>query len=1154
MGKPDFTVDQQKAINAKGTVLISAAAGSGKTAVLTERVANLLCDSHNPIDADRLLIVTFTNAAALELRTRINEALSERSKNDPSNRLLKKQKLLLGKAKICTIDAFCIDLVRRYFGVLGISPNFSIAGTATEKSISSACIEDVLKNRYKNPDEGFDLLCEIYNAEQGDTALKSDVAYIYEKSLCMAMPDKWIHLAEKNYSADDLNSCVYTENAFKTVILYCRKAKGTLSLLSEKANSSPYEKNCAAGVSDAIGMLDSAITSAKRSEWDEVYGILNSFKLNIARMTKSLDPETYTVITKLKDKIKKSVEKAQKAVFLNGHEVTERLHACLPAVKAFADMVTEYGEKYFAELEKRGVYTFAMIEQLTLKLLCREENGKLVPTEIAEEIANSYDEVLVDEYQDTSMIQDALFRVISKDQKNLFMVGDVKQSIYGFRNASPEQFLEYNNTFPDYTEGAPKSKITLARNFRSRIGVCDTVNAFCSVCFGTDTCGMEYNDGDRLIAGADFAEHNVPDTDVLITDCGDCNADPKKEDGTAVANYIEKIMSEGITVGHKGREKPLEYGDICILLRSPTTDAKYYTDALAVKGIPYCYNSDAFFDSPEILTVLSVLNVINNPLRDIDLIAAMTSPAFGIPYSVVASAKACKKNSSLYLCMTEAAEKSQKIKHFFNTVSNLRTASVTLTPDRLIAKLYEKTSLPEIVSAFPNGSIRRDNLLKLQMSAAGYDAGKGGLRQFLGDVERLTDDPEAVKTVPEGVNAVKLMSFHGSKGLQFPVCILPNLQKGFNKEDRKNKVINDDRLGFAIRIGETDNIGRNAVISALNQRMIAEEIRLLYVAMTRAEEKLVLSMSLKNAKEEVKAVAEALRSFSEEGVQAAEITEASARAKWILMTLLTQKDGGRIAESFGAPPLCADGKARFTLSVLKPAADDGGVRDAELKDDVCKHENDSVDQCIADEIKRRFDYVYPHEADTKVPSKLAVTELIRGERSNRSFMSRPAFMMEGGMTPAEKGTATHKFMQLANFNNAKLNTAAEVERLNEWEYLTDEEANAIDTEAVSAFFKTDLFKRVEKSDKCLREYKFMIEHPYDGVTTIVQGIADCIFLENGEYVILDFKTDRVKNADELRDEYREQLEIYKEAIEKIFEKRVKECILYSIPLGQYTVI
>lgn len=1152
MARPEFTEDQKNAVKAKGTVLVSAAAGSGKTAVLTERVVSRLCDKEHPIDADRLLIVTFTNAAALEMRMRINDALGDKCAADPLDLNLKKQKLLLKKAKICTVDAFCIDLVRRYFGVLGISPDFSIVGKAAEKSISAACIDKVMKNRYSSPNDGFDALCDVYRVEQNDSNLKETVVKLYEKSLCMAQPEKWIRLAEKNFAAEDIKTCVFTGFVLRSVQSFCKNAKDKLMLLLNEAIGSPFESNCVDGVHAANDILDRAIESAENNEWNKTGEILGSFTLEIKKMSSRLDPEAYSVITALKKKVNDAVTSAKKAVCDDDAEVLRKLHAAVPAVTELADMVTEYGELYAAELEKRGVYTFAMIEQLALKLLCREENGRLVPSEISDEITKLYDEVLVDEYQDNNELQDALFTVISKDRKNLFMVGDIKQSIYGFRNASPDKFLYYKDTFPKYEEGAELSKVVLSKNFRSRKGICDMVNAFCSVCFGKDTCGMDYTDEDRLVAGADFPESDVPDVDVLITDCADGDADPKKADGEAVAGYIEKIMSNGLTVGQNGRTHPLKYKDICILMRAPSTDAKYYVDALAAKGIPYFFDSEGFFDSPEILTVTSVLGVINNPLNDIDLLAAMTSPAFGISHSKIAMLKAGKKYDSLYSLVTKAAENGDKeLSAFITTVSKLRMASVTLPPDQLIAELLERTSLTEIMSAFPNGSLRRDNLIKLQMTASGYDSGKGGLRRFLNDIAQLTDDPEAVKRIPDGVDAVKIMSFHGSKGLQFPVCIVCGLQKEFNNKDIYSKTVNDDRYGFAVKLGDDDSIGRLAVASSQKQRQIAEEIRLLYVALTRAEDRLVLSMSFRDAGKNLTDAAAALGPASVDGsIPSAEISGSKGRAKWILMTLLMQKDGDKLAESFGINPLGIGGMARFTVSVSKPVENGTGT----ALSDTQSLENEIADESDIDAIRQRFEYVYPYETETKIPSKLAVTELIRGERSDRSFSARPGFLMNGGLTPAEKGTATHKFMQLADYNNAKNDTAAEIERLKEWEFLTEEEADAVNADAVSLFFKSDLFKRIEASPNVLREYKFMIEYPYEDTDTIIQGIADCIFEENGEFVILDFKTDRVKAADDLRAEYAKQLEIYKYAIEKITGKRVGECILYSIPLGSYAVI
>lgn len=1151
-----FTPDQEKAIHAKGTVLVAAAAGSGKTAVLTKRVIERVCDPTDSTSIDRLLIVTFTNASALEMRLRIAQALDEVAAENINNSYILRQKLLVKSAKICTIDSFCIELVRKHFGSLGVSPDFRIADEAEESKLKDLAWQKIITPYYSDKTEAFNSLTEIFNVFKGDNALKDAVMNIYDFSLCLSRKEQWLKDAENNYLSDTLS-----ENPFGKVILQNADLKlngiiDSYNLILRESVGTELEYDWQQSFGDKIDYINEIRSNISNSQWDTAYSMLCEFKVpTVSKKKKGQNDELHKRMMEIRERSKKIVLSIVGDMGGTESEVLSLLKKTSFPLRTLLKIVREFSEEYFNLLNCNNLLTFAIVEQLALKLLCVDTENGLMPSDIAKEISGLYDEILVDEYQDNNDLQDALFYALSDSGKHLFMVGDVKQCIYAFRNAEPDNFLKRKNDYPLYDGVNSPSKIILSSNFRSRKGVCDFVNGVFTSIMQEKTCGLDYTDEEKLVAGAQFPENNTLCADVCLNENTDGNRDIS--DAESVADYIVSVMREDAFLSDGGDLRKAEYGDFAILLRSPNSKVKYYTDALKKRGIPVSYNTNEFFLSPEILTVISILKVIDNPTADIPLLSVMTSVAFGFSFDEVVDINTENFGKNMYQKVINAANNgNEKCSALLKILTELRTSAITTGVDRLILEIYRTTYLKEIMSSADNGFERKNNLSALVYFAADYESkGNGSLGGFLTYFDRLSEKGKLPEKTPNiSNNSVRIMSFHGSKGLQFPICIIAGCGNGFNKQDLNQPMIINGKLGVGLNYIDNgvkcDTLSRRALRCAQQFKLISEEIRLLYVAMTRAEERLMISVTADNCVEDVEKASNmiTLQSLSDGKVSAEQILSATGYKHFLLAALLLQKDGHKISNiaDINLFDNIHNGEFRFTFSRRNDTSDKAITKILNKNQDSC-----SISEETRAFLNERFDYKYPFKDETELPSKMAVTELVHGDRDSFAFKLRPRFMSKAGLTPAERGTALHKIMQYADYSKACDDLETELLRLYEYEFITEEEYNSIDLNYIKGFFNSSVFNRIQNAEKVLREYKFMVYQPIAKGKTIVQGIADCIFFEDGKAVILDFKTDNVSEMNVLAERYSKQLDIYKSAISEIFDTEVKECIIYSIHLNKY---
>lgn len=1159
----EFTKDQQKAINAQGTVLVAAAAGSGKTAVLTQRVIKRICNPNDPASIDRLLIVTFTNASALEMRIRIGKELDRVCAENPGNTELFKQKLLLKTAKICSIDAFCIDLVRTHFTELSISPDFKPVTQKDTKQYIDKALSSVLSKRFSEPDDDFKLLCDTIGVYNGDRGLNEIIYSVYEFCMCLSDSRNWLKKAIENYTVDCNGRCRYFDMVLETVNARLLSARDSLHFMLREAVGSEFEAEWQEKLGPVLDTINTMISYSENNEWDKLYNTAESYiGVRLESAKKGQDKQLHAQMKDVVGNVNSVVDSVLKDMCGDFESVKTDMSYGQRIVRCLAELVNEFADCYFDILNSNNLLTFSMVEQLALKLLCIGTDEGLAPSELSKDICKLYDEVLVDEYQDNNDLQDALFFAVSDSGKHLFMVGDVKQCIYAFRNANPDNFLKHKDSYPHYDGKKSPSKVILSANFRSRKGVCDFVNEICSSLMQKRTCGMDYTYDERLVAEAKYPENGLCATEVLLNNSSEnthaCDAEAVACRITEIMNekaFLRKKNDDADSEGDEGDLRKARYSDFTILLRYPGSSAHYYVDALKSHLIPVIYNSGEFYETDEILTVTSLLKVINNPTHDIPLLSCMSSVIFGFSFDEIAQIKAKYKAKSLYARLILASKDgNEKTLGMLDVIKHLQKSAVTLSPSDLIGEIYDLTHFKEIVSCADNGEEKVTNLCILKSMAADYESqSDGGLQGFVNYFDRCADEGQLGEKTPQtAVDAVRIMSFHGSKGLQFPICIIADIGKRLNKTDLNAPVITSGDYGIGVNyVSDSvkhDTVARRAIRDEQEFKLFSEELRLFYVAMTRAEERLIISLTSKNISGDICNSVASLGLFAEKSgkVPPQSVVTAESLKRPFLCAALLQNSGNKLREIAGLEPLPADGNAEFK-TIFSPVAGDSLHRSNTVSDRVLTDFTPNSE--VTEFLNKRLNEVYPYQDECLIPSKLAVTKLVHGDGNEFSFKSRPRYMSKAGLTPAERGTALHKFMQFSDFSKAECNIEDEITRLAEYEFISDEEANAIDRAKLSKFFSSGVYKRIKSADKVLREYKFMVKYPYNGSDTIIQGIADLIFIENGKAVILDFKTDDVGEMQTLADRYSEQLEIYKHAISEIFEIPSEECIIYSIKLG-----
>ena len=1156
---------QKKAIETRGNVLVSAAAGSGKTAVLVERVINMLTNKTSPVSADRLLIVTFTNAAAAEMRSRIEKRVFEEIQKNPDDQSLQRQKYLLQNADICTIDSFCIKLVRENFEKCGVEPDFKIGDGAQQSGTCSKVMSQLIAEYFENPTDDFKQLLELTNCEYDEKNLTELVNRIYLYSQQLPFPQNFIDGLLTPYKTEFSAGNVWYDMAFdiakkrlKTALKCVAKMNECAELVNKNTDKHiAYARNTAQVVYEINDSL-------QQNNWDVFAECLESISFD--RMPSSeKDDINGSAFKDNQKQIKEIIGELSELFYNRCQNVQTDIKQSIGAVTLLTQIVTEYGRRLFEAFKEENTFTFYNMEQMALDLLCEYKDGKIVMRPQASEFCNRYDEVLVDEFQDVNDLQDTLFNVLSNNEEKLFVVGDVKQSIYGFRGSNPDNFLGKKNRYKsiEIAQENDSKKIILSDNFRSRKGVCNAVNFFFTYLLAGQCSQIIYDSDEQLNAGGSFPESSAPSTELLVVDKSDDDGEASllETEAQKIAEYILSVMKDGEVISDGEKLRNARFGDFAILLDKVKDKASVIAQILNENGIPTALGGDSFLESVEISTVMALLQVIDNPKCDVELLQVMMSPVFAFTADEVAKIRANARYGPLYSAVVLYGNLGdKKCTEFIEKLAMLRQDAAVLSVDRLISKLIHNTDILNMMSALPGGKARRANLFSLINYAKNFTAhSDSGIYGFIRHINSLPEN--SFKTAnTSGENAVKIMSMHNSKGLQFPVCIVANLSSQINNADSISRVLFSEKGGIAFKyydenkLQDVEMIGHTVMADFAQAKTVEEKLRLLYVALTRAVDRLCIVCSVKDLYKKLNKLSLSLLDTAPY-VSQEFLEKGRNMADWLLSCALIHPNGEVLRKNCDnfVPVVKSDSDIQIRILTSNDAVVNEALQEIQQETD---YNADFVKK-----IKDNAEFVYPYEPLRKLQAKASVSRLVHSAEDDRfAFCQKPEFMLGDKLSGAARGTAMHHVMQFINFTE-EVNVSEEIERLTEWKFITQQEAASVDEGAINDFFTSGIYKRIINAKEIYRELRFLTEIPAsridptleieaENANIIVQGAIDLCFVEDDGVVVLDFKTDRVDELSALVECYGEQLEIYSTAAEKIFNKPVKEKIIYSFAQGK----
>ena len=1165
-----LTTEQRAVVeNRGGALLVSAAAGSGKTRVLVERLLERVEQEGH--DIDEFLVITFTNAAAAELRGRIAQELSKRLAADPGNVRLRRQSVLIYKARICTIDALCIDLLRQYGHLLDVDPDFRICDPAESRAIALQAADELLDERYETigEDPGFVALLDAVVTGRDDTRLVEILLDIHTRIQSHPDPERWLAEHRADFRADgvcDAGRTVWGALVLEHLKVQVQFWRAQMRAALDLAAGDPIlDMNYGPSLMATLEGLDQL---ALAGCWDEA---LACFPVPFPRAgtKRGADEATKELVLDLRKQCKTRMETLQAMLDADSEAILSELRSLAPAVECLFDLVRQFGQRFYQEKSRRGLMEFSDTEHLTVRLLEHDELRRL--------LQDQFTEIMVDEYQDTNEVQNVLFDALSRNGENLFLVGDVKQSIYRFRLADPTIFLRKYQSWPEAEEseaGQPR-KLILSQNFRSRPEVLRAAN-FVFENIMSRTCGeMEYGPDEALCLGGGFEEDPcyAAELDVIALpedDGGEDSVNKNLTEARFVARRMAQMLREGFPVSNgSGGQRPVRPDDMVILMRSPGPVQRHYVRALAEAGIPVETESgDDFFETTEISVALSLLEVIDNPRQDVPLLSVLRSPVFGFTPDRLAQIRS-KSGGDFYTALER--DGGEDCAAFLELIGQLRFRAGELSAHQLIERLYRRTDLMAVFGAMPNGGERQANLSALREQARQLErAGHKGLFGFLTQLNRMRQRGDRIVSAVSGAGGVKILSIHKSKGLEFPVVFLCGLGRQFNKTDAAAPVLFHPVLGVGPKrlkrgvgwTAEWPSLARQAVSLQMDRELKAEEMRLLYVAMTRAKEKLIMTLGLSRPAETlVKLSREAVRP-----VAPASVSSALAPGKWLLLCALTRPDGEalRLSGAMNAPIPSGCGPA-WDIRLV-----DGLEYQVPLKArGTVGGETEKPDPEKTKELARILAWSYPYAAAVDLPSKLTATQLKGRELDSEAAegtdtprpvrpvpFERPDFAAKKfGLTAAQRGTATHKVLQYLDFarTGSVEEISREIQRMVTDRFITEEEGNSADPGKLADFFATDLGKELLAAPVREREYKFSLLLPGEdffsdaqGEEILFQGVIDCWFENESGITVVDFKTDRTPDPER----YRPQVEAYTKALEMLLCRQVSRTALYFFATGE----
>ena len=1168
MAKIELTPDQRTAVeNRGGSLLVSAAAGSGKTKVLVERLFRYI--TREQCTVDDFLIITYTKAAAAELRGKIAAELAKRVAEHPEDGHLRRQLFRVYQADIKTVDAFCAALLRENTYLLqaveghSLTPDFRVLDEQEAALVKERVLGRVLEDFYAHMDDKAEQLAETLGAGRDDRALEKLVLELHRKLQSHPYPLEWLEKVRREWEnlPEELGQSPYGQ-----VIMADAAAKADFwAAQLEKTADGIIDDAVAAAYADRMTETASQLRqlAAARGDWAAMAAIRPAFRRMGAVRGENPEKERIQALLKpCKDALKKLTvpfETRQKELLVD-------MAVMAPAMLALTDLTAEFTRRYQAEKVRRNAMDFSDQEHYAIELLLAEGQ----PTELARQVAGRYREIMVDEYQDTNDVQNCIFSAISRQEQNLFTVGDVKQSIYRFRLADPTIFLRKYNAYAPAAQaedGQPR-KVLLSQNFRSRASVLDACNAIFQSIMSAEMGEMDYGPEERLNFGAAYypphedtaAEFHLID----VSDTEEEHFDRTAVEARFVANRIRRMLDEGYCVNGGDGLRRCTPEDFVILMRSPRSRLKAFTAALAARGIPCAADeSSDFFSSVEIAVVWSLLQIIDNPRQDVPLISVLRSPLFGFTPDRLAAIRALRREGDYYdvLLLDESGD----TQAFLQTLSQLRDAARDEPVDELLWHIYNTCHCVAVFGAMPGGQARKDNLVALYTYARQLaGAGKKSVFDFVAHLRTLLENGNAPDlSTRQSAGGVQIMSIHKSKGLEFPIVFLCDLSKRFDPRDVQEPVLVHPVLGLGTECVDRqrriryDTVSKTAVALRLQRESKSEEMRILYVAMTRAQEKMIAVDCMRKARKRVADLAGVA------GVPTPPESVAAGRClgDWVMLPLLCTAPGAKLCQWAEVTPrslTAEDGGWQVYLwenptSAAQAAAEDGVLTDLPGE---------------ADFDPAPLEWSYDHPCATVTPGKVTATqlkgraideEIAQGAPTRRRavLFEKPKFLREvTGLTAAEKGTAVHAVMQYIDFRTPPTASAVagEVEKLARRRLLTAQQAAAVDCAMVARFMSSPLAERIRQAKQVWREYRFTLLTDaalYDpaaaGEELMLQGVVDCAFeTAEGGLVVVDFKTDRITPSQQAQraGSYRPQLEAYALALGQVLEKEVTEKVLY----------
>ena len=1153
-----LTDAQRAAVEHEGSpLLVSAAAGSGKTMVLVERLMRHLREGHDLTD---YLIITYTEAAAAELRSKIAARLSEALAETPDDRHLRRQTHLLYLAQISTIHAFCNALLRQYAHLRDLPPDFRVMDEQQAELLRQQVMTRLLTQRYERADADFTALADTLGAGRSDTALTDAALKLYDTLRTHAHPAQWVAQCREQLdlrNVTDAGQTIWGQEALaavrRTAAAQVRRMTQAIELAQQDALLKQKYAPSLLETRDALVRLSQA------EHWDDALVCEIPFP-GFSAAAKA-DAALKNQIKALRDHCKSAVSALQNALYDCSDMVLSDLRSSVPATLALFDLAEAFGQRYTAEKRRRGLLDFSDLEHETIALLTDRYSG--APTATAKDISAGYHEVMVDEYQDCNQVQDTIFRAVSGNGEKLFMVGDVKQSIYRFRLADPKIFLEKYHSFSD-TPGMPR-RVILSQNFRSQPAILEAANHVFRTCMSEEVGELDYGDAEALYPGAQRPALPTPPVELHVIDCKDDERNRVECEAAFIAARIRRMLDHRECICDDGALRPVTPGDIVILLPSPRSVAAAYLSALAAAGIPATGSGGNLLETTEAYVLLSTLRIIDNPHQDIPLAAAMSSPVFGFTAEELAQIRQAA-DGDLFTALTAHADADTRCDDFLRLLERWRVLAQTQPLPELIWTVLQQSEMEPIFGTLSGGAQRRRNLLSIYEASMDFH---GGLSVFLDAMElrRIGDGMEPVP-VSDGAGMVRLMSIHKSKGLEFPVVFVSDLSRQFNLQDLYLPVLSHPTLGVGIRAVDLDQMqqfstfARTAISQRLLTETLSEQLRVLYVAMTRAVDRMILTCCESN-------IGRHLANVAGHGFPADPyaVSLATNRSHWVLMAALLRPEAQILrhaAQADDAGVIPVDGLWEIqwhdTVADAAPAA---------VEPSVLSESTPSVTAPLAA-------FSYAHVGTAATPSKLTATQLkgrYQDEEAAESAVQwvaeaaaprfeRPQFVTaQTGLTPTERGIAAHLFMQYADY--ARCTDAegirAELTRLTAAEFLSQDQADAVRPETILAFVCHPLGQAVRSAPQLLREFKFSLlddaarYYPSadSGEQILLQGVIDCAIIDADGLTILDFKTDRIRSGEEAARaaRYRGQLDAYARALERIYKLPVRRKVLWFFSTG-----